>query len=108
MYMLAHLSVLNYGCGLSELAPQSPFSLLNSGQSHTYGHVRTCEHLHKAFINTGGKLLLLTWSLVPRLLLGGKRLPLWKHSELLIPILLRLLNVSNTLGGGQRNAVYFI
>lgn len=32
MYMLAHLSMLNYGCGLSELAPQSPFSLLNSGQ----------------------------------------------------------------------------
>lgn len=32
MYMLAHLSMLTYGCGLSGLALQSPFSLLNSGQ----------------------------------------------------------------------------
>ena len=108
--MLAHLSMFNYGCSLSELvrSPHFPYWIQVNGQSHKYGHVHTCEHLHKAFINTWRKCLLLTWSLVPRLLLGGKNLPIWKHSELLILVLLRLLNVSNMLGGGQRNAIYFI
>lgn len=89
-------------------SPHFPYWIQVNGQSHKYGHVRTCEHLYKAFINTWRKLLFLTWSLVPWLLLGRKRLPIWKHSELLIPVLLRLLNVSNMLGGRKRNAIYFI